>query len=296
MQAKKKQTDPAEMDSIERLQQLGFNGSEARVYVTLLQHGPLSGYELAKVSGVPRANVYSVLQKLEGRGAVTRLDKRAGTRYAPVPFIELLEKLRQRYEQALEQTGQTLTAVAPNIEPTPITQFDGYDNLVETGGQILHGTRQRLMLAIWPEEAQALVEAVTDAEQRGVDITTLCLAGCREVCGYCRGRICRYPFGLEEEERWLLLVADDEELLAGSVQPTANTVALRTRQPFLVQLAAWYIRQSIAVATLITDLSLNLDETMGPQTRETLAKLLPPGASDDWLEHMRELLRHRPTP
>ena len=100
-----------------------------------------------------------------------------------------------------------------------------------------------------------------------MDITTLCLAGCREVCGYCRGRICRYPFGLEEAER-LLLVADDEELLAGSVQPTANTVALRTRQPFLVQLAAWYIRQSIAVATLITDLGLNLDESrMGPQTR-----------------------------
>jgi DNA-binding MarR family transcriptional regulator len=284
------------MDSIERLQQLGFNGSEARVYVTLLQHGPLSGYELAKVSGVPRANVYSVLQKLEGRGAVTRLDKRAGTRYAPVAFTELLEKLRQRFEQALEQTGQALTAVAPNIQPAPITQFDGYDNLVDTGGQILRGTRQRLMLAIWPEEAQALVQAVTDAEHRGVEFTTLCLAGCREVCDYCRGRICRYPFGLQEQERWLLLVADDEELLAGSVQPAANTVALRARQPFLVQLAAWYIRQSIAVATLITDLSLNLDETMGLQTRETLAMLLPPGASDDWLEHMRDLLRRRQAP
>ena len=296
MPTPKKHIARSQTDSVERLEQLGFNRSEARVYITLLQRGPLTGYELAKVSGVPRANVYAVLQKLEQRGAVTRLYKRAGTRYAPVPFTELLEKLRQRYEQALEQTGRALTAVAPTVAPAPITQFEGYDNLVETGRQVLHGTRQRLMLAIWPEEAQALVEAVVAAEQRGVDITTLCLAGCREVCGYCRGRICRYPFGLEQAERWLLLVADDEELLAGSVQPAANTVALRTRQPFLVQLAAWYIRQSIAVATLITDLSLNLDETMGPQTRETLAKLLPPGASDDWLEHMRELLRLRQAP
>ena len=50
---------------VELLQKLGFGEYEARAYVALLQNRPLNGYELAKASGLPRANVYSVLQKLE---------------------------------------------------------------------------------------------------------------------------------------------------------------------------------------------------------------------------------------
>jgi HTH-type transcriptional regulator, sugar sensing transcriptional regulator len=52
------------------LQELGFGDYEARAYVTLLQRSPVSGYELAKTSGIPRANVYAVLQKLEERTTV----------------------------------------------------------------------------------------------------------------------------------------------------------------------------------------------------------------------------------
>ena len=69
------------------LQQLGFSEYEARAYLALLQRNPLNGYELAKVSGLPRANVYAVLQKLEERGAVVRLDMPSGARYAPVAQV-----------------------------------------------------------------------------------------------------------------------------------------------------------------------------------------------------------------
>src|SRR6266542_3193328 len=55
-------------DATALLQQLGFSEYEARAYLALLQRNPLNGYELAKVSGLPRANVYAVLQKLEDRG------------------------------------------------------------------------------------------------------------------------------------------------------------------------------------------------------------------------------------
>ena len=50
------------------LQQLGFSEYEARAYLALLQRSPLNGYELAKVSGLPRANTYAVLQKLRNAG------------------------------------------------------------------------------------------------------------------------------------------------------------------------------------------------------------------------------------
>jgi predicted transcriptional regulator len=288
--------DPDHSNSLQWLQRLGFNESESRVYVTLLQHEPLTGYELAKASGVPRANVYTVLQKLEQRGVVVRLDRAEGTRYAPVPADELLQRLRQRYEHALAQTGQALATLAPAVEAPPIVQLEGRENFIETAQQLIRNTEQRLMMALWPDEARALAAELANAEQRAIEIITLCLAGCREECGGCRGSICRYPFGLEESERWLLLVVDETELCAGAVQASELTVAIRTRQPFLARLATWYIRHSIAVATLITDLNLHLDEALSPQAREALDQLLPSRTNQGWLEQMRQLLRERKNP
>jgi HTH-type transcriptional regulator, sugar sensing transcriptional regulator len=288
--------DRIQSKSIESLQQLGFGESEARVYVTLMQRRPLTGYELAKASGVPRANVYRVLEKLERRGALTRIDFPEGTRYAPVPFDELMEKLLRRYERGIAQTSEALAALAPATEQPPIVQFEGYSNLIETAQHMLDDSQHNLLLAIWPEEAAALGESLAATERRGVAITGLCMAGCRDVCAFCRGRVCRYPFGLEESQHWLLLVADGEEVLAGFVQQPGGTIAVRTRLSFPVRLAASHIRHSIALAALITDLNLNLDEAMSPGTREALAELLPPGSDGDWLEHMRLLLRQRKAP
>src|SRR5689334_4648644 len=94
------------------LQQLGFSEYEARAYLALLQRNPLNGYELAKVSGLPRANVYAVLQKLEERGAVVRLDMPSGVRYAPVAPTELTQRIASRFQDVLSTTQQALEELA----------------------------------------------------------------------------------------------------------------------------------------------------------------------------------------
>src|SRR4051794_14886946 len=85
-------------DAIALLQQLGFSEYEARAYLALLQRNPLNGYELAKVSGLPRANIYAVLQRLEERGAAVRLDLPNGIRYAPIAPTELTNRAATRFQ------------------------------------------------------------------------------------------------------------------------------------------------------------------------------------------------------
>ncbi len=41
-------------DMVRLLQRLGFGDYEAKAYIGLLQGGSMTGYELAKVSGVPQ--------------------------------------------------------------------------------------------------------------------------------------------------------------------------------------------------------------------------------------------------
>jgi sugar-specific transcriptional regulator TrmB len=88
-------------DAVTLMQQLGFSEYEARAYLALLQRNPLNGYELAKVSGLPRANIYAVLQKLEERGAVVRLEMPNGARYAPVSPNQLTQRIGNRFQEAL---------------------------------------------------------------------------------------------------------------------------------------------------------------------------------------------------
>src|SRR3954467_6871650 len=88
-------------DVIALLQQLGFSEYESRAYLALLQRNPLNGYELAKLSRLPRANIYAVLQKLEERGAIVRLDQLNGMRYAPIAPTELTQRVATRFQQTL---------------------------------------------------------------------------------------------------------------------------------------------------------------------------------------------------
>ena len=53
------------MSVIELLKNFQFTESEAKVYVTLTQYGPQTGYEVSKTSGVPRSKVYNILESLE---------------------------------------------------------------------------------------------------------------------------------------------------------------------------------------------------------------------------------------
>src|SRR5919205_2028704 len=53
---------------IDLLQQVGLNKYEAEAYAALLQHGPLTGYELGKRSGVPLSRSYEILERLAAKG------------------------------------------------------------------------------------------------------------------------------------------------------------------------------------------------------------------------------------
>lgn len=53
----------------EKLKEFGLTGQEALIYETLLKKGAMSGYEVAKETGISRSNVYSSLSGLVEKGA-----------------------------------------------------------------------------------------------------------------------------------------------------------------------------------------------------------------------------------
>lgn len=277
-------------NAIEQLQELGFGQYEAQAYVTLLQHHPLNGYELARASNVPRANIYTVLQKLEQRGAVVRLDTQDGARYSPLPPEELIRGLRTQMQTSLDGAQLSLCSLEAQAEPEPIWNARGYPVLLEHARAVIGAAQNQLTVAISPNEAPALSRELEQAQGRGVAVTTLCLAGCPQECGACRGQVYRYHLAPRDDRRYLMIVPDESEMLAGEIGPSEKALAIRTRQKLLVDLSTWHIRNSIALAAILTDVGDRLEGLLTPETRAILGSVGEGESQGSWLEYMRQLL------
>ena len=56
------------------LQNIGFSQYEARAYLALLQQSSVTGYELAKNSGIPASKIYQILNRLIERELILVID------------------------------------------------------------------------------------------------------------------------------------------------------------------------------------------------------------------------------
>jgi HTH-type transcriptional regulator, sugar sensing transcriptional regulator len=279
-------------DVIALLQQLGFSEYEARAYLALLQRNPLNGYELAKVSGLPRANIYAVLQKLEERGAVVRLETPEGSRYAPVAPSELTQRIASRFQNVLGAAQQALEDLATPADPEYVWNIRGYTPLFDHAHALLDATQKWLLVAIGHQEASALAQPLAQAEARGVEVITLCLDECPTECGNCRGTVCRFCAAFAVDRRWLVLVSDDAEMLAGEIGPQDDVLAVRTRQRLQVDLASWYIRHSMALTAVLSELRSRQDQAIGPEARAILRAADLSDRRGGWLDHLRALLQY----
>jgi predicted transcriptional regulator len=276
-------------DVIGLLQELGFSEYEGRAYVALLRHNPLNGYELAKESGIPRPNIYAVLQKLEERNVVIAMQTSSGQRYAPVPPEDLTQRLGNRLDHVLEQTNQLLNALTVESAGDYLWNIRGYDAILEQATTIAQSAEQNLLLAVWQPESLLLAAATDAAAQRGVSILTLCLQACPEECHACRDQVYRYRVPTSRLSRWMVIVRDNSELLFAEIGSDAAS-ALHTRQSSLIEMAGWYIRHSVALAAVVADVGGQLDTLLSPETRAILDEI-GPQPELGWLDYMRDLAR-----
>lgn len=105
------------MDYIDYLIEYGLTRQEAVIYVELMKHGSMTGYEVSKETGISKSNIYAALKGLTQKGAAVCEEKEA-TRYIPVS-TEVFCENHLRY----------LSEIKNNIvanQPKPIDVSEGY--------------------------------------------------------------------------------------------------------------------------------------------------------------------------
>jgi len=263
------------MDIVQTLQTLGFTEYEARAYLALIDGGEFSGYELAKASGIPRANIYAVVDKLLQRGAAQRQQDTGGLRYAAVPPTQVLHGIQAGQQQALAAAGRTLAQRPRRSQPAAVYTLRNNELLVRAQ-QLIDVSEKSVLIAIQPVEAALLAESLRTARERDVAITTLCLEACERECGGCQGEIHRYPLAPGGGARWLILVMDQRTALIGQLG-VAGSEGVTTDQRLVVEVATAYIQQSLTLAALGSELAGRFDGLLSTETQQLLKRLYPVG-------------------
>ncbi len=100
---------------IDQVQQLGLSTYEAKAYLALLERETLTVPEVSKLSGVPRARTYDVLDKLVDNGlAVMRPGK--FRKYAAVDFDTFKERLILQNEEQYSKQKAHIDKVALTLK------------------------------------------------------------------------------------------------------------------------------------------------------------------------------------
>ncbi len=86
---------------VDKLLLFGLGRQESLVYVCLLKNGALTGYEVSKITGISRSNVYNALAALVEHGAAYVMEG-SSSKYLAVPMAEFCEN-HLRYLSMLKE-------------------------------------------------------------------------------------------------------------------------------------------------------------------------------------------------
>lgn len=228
------------MPALEGLKRIGFTDNEAKVYLALLSHPGITGYEVSRISGVPRAKVYEVLEGLTDRGAVLVEPGEERSLYRALPYTALLGEYRRRSEALLSDLYRDLSKhVRPEVGPATAV-LTGLPRSLARAAELAAGARHSLLAAGRPEELQSLGPALSEAERRGVTVAVLSRGPVRlnlmEV----------YIQSSRNPEMTLALVADHSRLLMVDLTaPEGGHAILSTAQGTAAMVASW-LRKEIA--------------------------------------------------
>lgn len=257
-----------------RLAKLGFSEYEAKAYIALVKENPATGYQLAKISGVPRSMIYEVMGKLTARGAAMTLRVEGGMRYAPAPPEDFFAQLHREHETLIVTLKEDLKTVGATPDLDYVWNIEGHANVIAKAQEMIAQAEKHIYLALVPATFPALEAILAGALARGVRVvlyTTqdIDFPGCRVVVAHVSEETLGQARGLG-----LILVVDGEEVLVGEWLAATQAHASWTSSPLLVFIAEHHLRTDLYLPRILAELGDNALNLIQEEDRELFARAL----------------------
>ena len=234
---------------VEKLIEFGLTRQEAVIYLCLFQNGDLTGYEVAKQTGISRSNVYSALAGMVEKGAAYVREGNA-SKYTPVDIGEFCDnKLR-----SLEERKKFLIDHIPQMSVVRdgYITIEGYKHICDKIHHMLQNAGQRIYLSAssrlicqWEKELKELtkrkikVVLITDKD---IDIEGSIL--------YLSPNLQSDGESTQMQEEQLRLIIDSEYVLTGEISGRDSDTCLYCGQKNFVNVFKEALRNEIRLIEL----------------------------------------------
>jgi Cd2+/Zn2+-exporting ATPase len=254
-------------DLTEELTAIGLTEYEAKVYLALLQEHPATGYQLSKLSGVPRSMVYEALKRLHGRGAALEAIEGRTTLYRPLPPETLLAQHEAEYKRLVSDLHEGLSALYTQTPDDRVWSLSGRETILAYARQMLHEAEHDLYLVLTDEDLEALRIEIEAACARNLNISILLTGAATIDCG----RVARHPpleSELQEVTGLLLIAVEMGEVLVASGGPPRKKTATVTRNADLGLIARQFVWMELFTQRIYKQLGPELLARLEPEDRK----------------------------
>ncbi|MBN2411941.1 TrmB family transcriptional regulator [candidate division KSB1 bacterium] len=243
----------------ENLARFGFSQYESKAYIALIKKSPVTGYELAKNSGIPPSKIYEVINKLLEKSVITPVQTDP-VKYIPQDINILLKKIQDDTTASINTLKKHLPK-AKGLSSHYIWDINSRQDLINKAKELILSCREEMLLFCWDQELNDLVPELERRRDRKIVIIqygTLPLNF---------GVIYRHL--LEKEKikekggREFTLVTDNSHLLQAIISESKSNIGVMTANESLVGVAKDFIRHDIYCWKLINKLEKHVKETFG---------------------------------
>ncbi len=254
------------------LNKIGLNDSEAKVYLTLLQNGSISGYEASKLSGISRSKVYLILESLIKKGYIMYTQLEKNNKYSALPIKEIVSKVESETKEVLDLLTDQLENYPQRTNMDDLWHIQSNTNTFEKCKEIMNRTKDELLLQIWSDDLDNLIEELQLLEQKGIKMGIVIFNLNKNQQVPLKKY---YQHGMSQAKkldmsgRWITLVSDNKEVVFGQIINDNIAEVIWSESKPMVLLASEYVRHDIYFYKIATE----LDEAAREKFDDDLIKI-----------------------
>lgn len=230
------------------LNKIGLTDAEAKVYLTLLQHGNLSGYEASKLAGVPRSKIYNLLESLIKKGFILYTQYENNNKYSAISMAEVADRVKQQTDDVLSCLTEKLSVLPKCTNMDYIWHIRSNDNVFAKCRDIIKKTEKELLLQVWKEDYPSIKEELLCLEKSGVHLGIV-FFNMTESDDLPFKHYCLHKMEKEKKSemggRWITLVSDNKEVVFGQIISDSVSEVIWTENRPMIVLASEMVRHDL---------------------------------------------------
>ncbi|MHB8061134.1 MAG: TrmB family transcriptional regulator [Ruminiclostridium sp.] len=227
------------MNLLDCLMKTGLTKNESELYIALCREGELTGYEAAKVTGIPRANAYQALATLVDKGGCYLVESTV-PRYTSVPVEEYCRNIIAHMQEVINVIKKDCPQI--HKESDPYITISGYKHIVNKINNIINNAKDRVYVSMSVKELPFLKEELERAAGRGLKVVAI-VSDDVELENIIIHRV-NNPFGQ------VRLIADSSHVLTGNITGSEDDACLYSKNKQLVELIKGSLKNEIKLAEL----------------------------------------------